>query len=255
MPLTRRHAAAPRQVLLLGGTSEIGLATVRALTPTDGVLLAGRNSDALEAAARVLRRELPNVAVTVIAHFEAHDLRGCEQLVDEVFTSADIDVVLLAFGVLGSQHTAEVRPLHAADVLTVNVTAQAVIGLAVARHLRRQEHGTVVLFSSIAGIRARRANYVYGASKAAVDALGTGLAAALHGSGAQVLVVRPGFVTGRMTQGMTPAPLASTPAQVATRTARAISRRRRTVWIPQTLGPASLLMRAVPWPVWRRLPR
>lgn len=250
-----RHAAAPRRVLLLGGTSEIGLATVRALTPTDGVLLAGRDEDALEVAARALRRDLLGVTVTVNAHFEARDLRGCEQLIDEVFTSAEFDTVLLAFGVLGNQQTAEARPKHAADILTVNVTAQAVVALAVASHLRRQQHGTVVLFSSIAGVRARRANYIYGVSKAAIDALGTGLAAAVHGTGAHVLVVRPGFVTGRMTQGMTPAPLASTPAQVAARTARAISRRRRTVWVPPALGPASLLMRALPWPVWRRLPR
>jgi hypothetical protein len=58
-----------------------------------------------------------------------------------------------------------------------------------------------------------------------------------------------------MTQGMTPAPLPSTPEQVAARTARALAKRRRTVWIPWTLGPVSVVMRLLPQFVWRRMPR
>ena len=58
--------------------------------------------------------------------------------------------------------------------------------------------------------------------------------------GVRLLIVRPGFVIGRMTEGMAPAPLSSTPAQVAAATARALAKGRRTVWVPWTLRPASL---------------
>ena len=110
-------------------------------------------------------------------------------------------------------------------------------------------------FSSVAGVRVRRANYVYGSAKAGLDGFCSGLADALHGSGVHLLVVRPGFVIGRMTQGMTPAPFSSTPGQVATATAGALAKRRRTVWVPWALRPVFIGMRMLPQFVWRRMPR
>ena len=77
-------------------------------------------------------------------------------------------------------------------------------------------------------MRVRRANYVYGSAKAGLDGFASGLADALHGTGVRLLLVRPGFVIGRMTEGMTPAPLSSTPQQVAAATARALAKGRRT---------------------------
>ena len=113
----------------------------------------------------------------------------------------------------------------------------------------------MVVFSSVAGVRVRRANYVYGSAKAGLDGFASGLADALHGSGVRLLIVRPGFVVGRMTAGMDPAPLSSTPAQVAEATARALARGRRTVWVPWALRPLFFGMRMLPQPLWRRLPR
>ena len=101
----------------------------------------------------------------------------------------------------------------------------------------------------------RRANYVYGSAKSGLDGFANGLADALHGSGVKVLIARPGFVIGRMTQSMKPTPLPSTPAQVAAATADALGKGRRTVWIPWALGPASVVMRLLPRFVWRRMPR
>jgi NAD(P)-dependent dehydrogenase (short-subunit alcohol dehydrogenase family) len=112
-----------------------------------------------------------------------------------------------------------------------------------------------VVFSSVAGVRVRRANYVYGSAKAGLDGFASGLADALYGSGVGLLIVRPGFVIGRMTEGMDPAPLSSTPAQVAAATARALSQGRRTVWVPWALRPVFFGMRLLPQAVWRRLPR
>ena len=72
--------------------------------------------------------------------------------------------------------------------------------------MRAAGSGQIVVFSSVAGVRVRRANYVYGSAKAGLDGFASGLADALHGTGVQLLLVRPGFVIGRMTEGMSPAP-------------------------------------------------
>jgi short-subunit dehydrogenase len=121
--------------------------------------------------------------------------------------------------------------------------------------MRDVGRGAVVVFSSVAGVRVRRANYVYGSAKAGLDGFANGLADALHGTGVRLLIVRPGFVIGRMTEGMDPAPLSSTPAQVAAATARALSTGRRTVWVPWALRPLFFGMRLLPQSVWRRMPR
>ena len=111
------------------------------------------------------------------------------------------------------------------------------------------------MLSSIAAIRPRKANFVYGAAKAGLDAFARGLADSLHGSGVQVLLVRPGFVTGRMTAGMTPAPLATTPAAVGAAVAAGLARGGSTIWVPPPLPYWRPCSGRSPGPVWRRLPR
>jgi decaprenylphospho-beta-D-erythro-pentofuranosid-2-ulose 2-reductase len=101
---------------------------------------------------------------------------------------------------------------------------------------------------------------VYGAAKAGLDAFARGLADSLHGSGVAVLLVRPGFVIGRMTAGMTPAPLATTPAAVGAAVAARLRRAGGTspgglIWVPSTLAPVAAAFRLLPRPLWRRLPR
>ena len=110
------------------------------------------------------------------------------------------------------------------------------------------------MLSSVAGERVRKANFVYGSSKAGLDGFAQGLGDALVGSGASVLVVRPGFVFTRMTEGMKAAPLATTADAVAAATVKALHSGRRTVWVPGTLRPVFSAFRHLPGPVWRRLP-
>jgi len=169
------------------------------------------------------------------------------------------DVVVLAFGVLGDQARAEHDAEHATAVLHTDYVAQVAALTHVADRLRTAGRGEIVVFSSIAGVRVRRANYVYGSAKAGLDGFASGLADALHGSGVHLVLVRPGFVVGRMTagSGLSPVPsLSPTPEQVAEATARALARgRNAVVWVPATLRLLAAIMRVLPRPVWRRMPR
>ena len=125
----------------------------------------------------------------------------------------------------------------------------------VARVFLKKGSGQIVVFSSVAGIRVRRANYVYGSAKAGLDGFACGLSDALVGSGVHLLLVRPGFVIGRMTEGMSPAPFSSTPDQVADATVNALRRGRDVVWVPWQLRILFAIMRILPRSVWRRMPR
>jgi decaprenylphospho-beta-D-erythro-pentofuranosid-2-ulose 2-reductase len=112
----------------------------------------------------------------------------------------------------------------------------------------------LVVLSSVAGERVRRANFVYGATKAGLDGFAQGLGDSLVGTGARVLVVRPGFVHSAMTKGMKAVPFATTPDRVAVITAGALRAGRRTVWAPGILRYVFSILRHVPGPIWRRLP-
>jgi decaprenylphospho-beta-D-erythro-pentofuranosid-2-ulose 2-reductase len=241
-------------VLVLGGGSEIGLAIAGRLVE-DGcatVILAARRPEALANEVAALRA---HGAETVDAvEFDALDSPSHPALVDGLFDRfGDIDVVVAAFGVLGDQASFEADPVAAAEAAQANYVGAVSSLLAVASHLREQGHGDVVVLSSVAGERARKANFVYGSSKAGLDAFAQGLGDSLEGTGVRVLVVRPGFVKGRMTAGMAPAPLATTPDAVADIVVAALGTRRELVWAP---GPLRWLMSAfrhLPRPLWRKV--
>ena len=113
--------------------------------------------------------------------------------------------------------------------------------------------GSLVVLSSVDAERPRRANAVYGASKAALDALARGIGDDLHDDGVRVLVVRPGFVRTKMTRGLDPAPLSTDADTVARVTADGIDNGARVVWAPRALRWPMLVMRMLPAPLFRRL--
>lgn len=243
----------PQSILLLGGTSEIGLAVVEAFASDRPlrVVLAARPSDRLDAARA--RLEARGCAVETLP-FDAEALDTHADVVRKAFTGGDIDVAIVAFGLLGDNEQAWTDVSYAARLAQVNYTAAVTVGVAVAERMREQGHGAIVAFSSVAGERARRSNFVYGSTKAGLDAFYSGLTEALRPHGITVTVVRPGFVRTRMTEGMRPAPLSTTPEAVAAITVDAVRRRRELVWAPAPVRLVMSVLRHLPRSVFRRIP-
>jgi decaprenylphospho-beta-D-erythro-pentofuranosid-2-ulose 2-reductase len=244
-------------VLLLGGRSEIGLAIARRLV-ADGarhVVLttrAGGSTD--ETDVESLRAAGASSVESVeldIADIDAHPAA-----VEDAFKRlGDVDVVVDAIGVLGSQDAYSADPALAAASITTNLTGHVSVCLDIAQRLRAQGHGTLVVLSSIAGSRVRKANFVYGAAKAGLDGFAQGLGDSLVGSGARVMVVRPGFVRTKMTAGMDEAPMSADADDVAEGVANGLRRGSETVWVPAKLAAVAFVFRLLPRPLWRRLPR
>jgi decaprenylphospho-beta-D-erythro-pentofuranosid-2-ulose 2-reductase len=163
----------------------------------------------------------------------------------------DIDLVISAFGILGNQDDFDADPVAAADAVVVNFAGQVSALTAVAAAMKRQGHGDIVVMSSVAGERVRKDNAVYGATKAGLDGYAQGLGDRLAGTGVRVLVVRPGFVHTKMTDGMEPAPFSTTPDKVAADIVAGLDRGATTVWSPGVLRYLFTVMRHLPRPVWR----
>lgn len=241
-------------VVIFGGRSEIGVELATRLAPGSTVVLAARGADHLGDEVAAVRAAGARAVHAI--EFDANDLASHGPLVDKLVGEfGAIGTAVLAFGILGDQVRAEADPAQAVAIVHTDYVAQISLLTSLANAMRDAGRGSMVVFSSVAGVRVRRANYVYGSAKAGLDGFASGLSDALHGTGVRLLIVRPGFVIGRMTTGMDPAPLSSTPAQVAAATARALTRGRRTVWVPWALRPLFFGMRLLPQAVWRRMPR
>jgi decaprenylphospho-beta-D-erythro-pentofuranosid-2-ulose 2-reductase len=238
------------RVLLLGGTSEIGLAILSALNlgPDTEVILAGRDPQRLEAAGKSLQHPV------TVARYDATETGTHQAFAEEICAGGVPDIVIAASGVLIAQEQAEQDVRLAATMIETNLTGHVTLLLAFGEAMRRRGSGTLVVLSSVAAVRPRKFNSVYGATKAALDAFARGYADSLHGSGVRVLIVRPGFVIGRMTEGMAPAPLATTPKAVGQAVAHALANQGKSViWVPAPLVGLATVMKLLPRPVWRKL--
>lgn len=236
-------------VAIFGGRSEIGLAIGRRLAAGNTVVLASRPTGE--------RPEVRGAQRVVHVDFDADEVSTHQAVVAAIEAEAGaIDIAVLTFGILGDQARAERDPGEVVRIVHTDFVAQASLLTVLADRLRGRGAGTLVAFSSVAGQRVRRANYVYGSAKAGLDGFASGLADALHGSGVDLIIARPGFVIGRMTAGMSPAPFSSTPDQVADAVVQRIRRGGAVeVWIPWQLRAMFAVAPAVPRALWRRLPR
>lgn len=251
----RNALGAVDTVLVLGGGSEIGLAVAHGLVRSGArtVVLAGRQPGKLMDGGRRLR-EAGATSADCVA-FDADDTGSHAAAIGEMFARyGDIDVVVVAFGVLGTQADAEADAQVAVALTQTNYVGAVSALTLVANRLRTQGHGDIVVLSSVAGERIRRSNYIYGSTKAGLDAFSQGLAAALVGSGVHLLIVRPGFVHTKMTSGLAAAPLSTTAEMVADATVRGLRRRARVVWVPTTLRWIMIVLRHLPTVALRRLP-
>ena len=215
----------PQTIVLFGGTSDIGLAIVRQLLnpTTRTVVLACRDIERGERAAAGLaprfagrrrgrvRGDRHRVARRpgALAGEQVRRHRRCDHRVRAARRR---------------EPSRRSTPAAAAELAQVNFTGVVSSTIAVANQMRQQGHGSIVMLSSVAGERVRRANPVYGGTKAGIDGFAQGLGDALVDDGVHMLIVRPGFVTSSMTAGLKPAPFATTPEKVADATVKGLRR-------------------------------
>jgi decaprenylphospho-beta-D-erythro-pentofuranosid-2-ulose 2-reductase len=243
----------PQSVLLLGGTSDIALSTAERWIGlgTARVVLAARPSARRDLS--VARLESAGAKVVAL-DFEARRPTTHSAVIEQARSDGDIDVAVVAFGVLGDAEAAWQSVDRAIELAEVNYVGAVSCGVALAAAMREQGHGVIVALSSVAGERVRRSNFVYGSTKAGMDGFYLGLGEALRSDGVRVVVVRPGFVRSKMTSGMDKAPMSVTPEQVAEAVVDAVAKGRDLVWVPGPLRAVMSGLRHVPRPVFRHLP-
>jgi decaprenylphospho-beta-D-erythro-pentofuranosid-2-ulose 2-reductase len=251
----------PQTILLLGGTSEIGLAICeRYLKNAKARIVLADLPNAPRRDAAIEQLQAAGAKSVQYLDFDALDTKSHPAVIESAWAGGDVDVVIVAFGLLGDAE--ELWQNQAKAVLTaqVNYTAAVSVGVLVGERMRAQGFGQVIAMSSVAGERVRRSNFVYGSTKAGLDGFYLGLGEALREYGVRVLVIRPGQVRTTTTlehwkaTGAKEAPFTVDKEDVAELAVTAAAKGKELIWAP---GPVRYLMaviRHIPRAIFRKLP-
>ena len=240
-------------VLVLGATSAIARATME-LWAQKGfeLFLVARDGQKLDAIGKDLETRFQRQFHTRVADLDQFE--GHEPLIDEAFGSlGNLDMVLVAHGVLGDQNRAEQDWGHASDLLVTNFMSYASLLTHVAKRMEEQGHGVLAVISSVAGDRGRASNYVYGSAKAGLSALLGGLRNRLFRRGVHVVTIKPGFVSTPMTAHLRQGPLFAKPETIAKAIVRGVAKKKNVVYAPFWWFWVMLVIRLIPEFIFKRL--
>lgn len=243
----------PQSLLLVGGTSEIGLAAVSKINAQNSlrkVFLLGRNQNDLDTAANLLAAEFPLLDVQYrIADFS--NPSESVKSVGPIFQENQIDIAILSAGILPRSQKNSTS--FSIEVANVNFVSQLAIGNEAITHFKSNGTGTLITISSVAAVRPRADNYIYAATKAALDDWATGLSDSLVGTGVRSLVVRPSMVRTRMSEGMKEAPFTVNIDDVAVAIARKYTSNANSVWVPWPVGLIMFVLKNLPRGLYRKI--
>ena len=223
----------PGRVALIGGQSEIGLAIISQLpeNKTREVLLVDRSGE---------------------FSLDVTDKAARERVVAELFLKGDLDVAVIAVGLLGNN-----PDLNSTDnllaAMEVNYVGTVHLVELLAERMKVQAHGQILIISSFAQVRPRTDNYGYGSTKAGLDFYARGLSAALEGSGVSIKILRPGFVKSKMTAGMESAPFSISAEECGKYGVAALSSKKLVTWAPSLLKYVAFIFKSLPEVIFRKI--
>ncbi len=251
--MTDATSAAPRRVAIFGATSGIAVAVARRLTASGaGIVLVGRDGDAIATAARDLKVRGAASVTEITGDLAAIDTLG--DIAERAWSAlSGVDLALIAYGSLPDQTALAADPGTVAPMLALNLASPAVLALHLARRFEAQGSGTIAVITSVAGDRGRKSNFLYGAAKGGLQRFLEGLRHQLYPAGVQVLDIRPGFVATRMTEHLPRGgPLWAEPDRVAADIVRAVERRRAVLYTPWFWRIILVIVCALPRPLFHR---
>jgi decaprenylphospho-beta-D-erythro-pentofuranosid-2-ulose 2-reductase len=251
----------PQTILLLGGTSEIGLAICeRYLRNAPARVVLAELPDHPRRDAAVEQMKAAGAKSVELIDFDAIDTEHHPKAIDAAFADGDVDVAIVAFGVLGNAEELWQNQRKAVQIAEINYTAAVSIGVLLGEKMKAQGFGQIIAMSSAAGERVRRSNFVYGSTKAGLDGFYLGLGEALREYGVRVLVIRPGQVRTTTTiehwkaTGSKEAPFTVDKEDVAELAVTAAAKGKHLVWAPPAFRYVMMVLRHIPRPIFRKLP-
>jgi decaprenylphospho-beta-D-erythro-pentofuranosid-2-ulose 2-reductase len=240
-----------KTVLILGGTSDVGIATARIYAGKGWrVVLAGRNEAELERNTNDLKARY----ITTEASYFRLDILDVEEFLEERLSPLP-DTAICVVGLLGDQLLAQQSATRTRDILRTNFEGPALVFETLARQMAQRGRGTLVGVGSVAGDRGRASNYIYGAAKGGFAIFLSGLRNRLAGTEVRVLTVKPGYIRTRMTAGLKlPNLLTAAPEEVGRAIYRAAEiTKRDVIYVRPIWALLMMVVRNIPEKVFKKM--
>lgn len=234
----------PQSLLIIGGNSEIALAIVKELMKSQRITdihVVTRSGAWLYQ--DLLAIDSPEVKIST------YKLSTFSVSRDLLETEIDLCVIATGFLPLNNSISAE----NIGESLSANLVIPIRLASEVSDHMQKQAHGVIVGLSSIAAVRIRPDNWIYGLTKQGFDIFLGKLAESLYGSGVTVLTIRSGMVRTKMSRHLKEAPLTVDPEDVAIAVVKKLKDPSSIVWVPKKLKVVGLILRILPIFVLKRL--
>lgn len=225
-------------IAIFGATSAIAHATAKCFVgPDANFILIGRNQNKLDCNASDLTTRGAQSAKTILCDFSDH------AQTHQIFNNMpnNINLAIIAQGVLPEQMNIE-------QAIAIN-TISPMICMEKITHL--MQGGTIAVIGSVAGDRGRKSNYLYGASKAAIDTFSSGQR--MRDQNIHLLLIKPGFIETPMTRDNKKGWLWRTPEEIAPKIKQAILSKKSVVYVPGFWRVIMLIIRNMPELILKRL--
>lgn len=197
------NGKAAKTVFLTGASSGIGHALALELAGRGyDLVLAARRSDSLEQLKQDILARLPQRRILL----RKLDVTQYDEVGSAIAAAAEecggLDLVIANAGIgstapVGSGHFAEDRAVIETNVIAAMATIDAAVAL-----FRRQNHGQIVVISSVAAFRGLPGAASYSASKAAIAVYADAVRAELHGTPIRMTTLFPGYIDTPINQDM-----------------------------------------------------
>jgi len=255
-PALRGIPADKRHAIVIGASSGMGAALVRQLAREGySVAALARREDQLNELSAACTEDAERTGGRVITR--VHDVTDTaaipalfEELVREL---GGLDLVLFAAGIMPKHGPEEYDTESDLAMISVNLGGCIAWCNPTANYFRTQRSGTIVGISSVAGDRGRKANPVYGTTKAGMNHYLEALRNRLGESGVHVCTIKPGFIDTAMTQGLDGLMWLITAEQAAARILRAARSKANERYIPLRWFWVMTAIRSVPSFLFRKL--
>lgn len=235
------------QYLILGATSDVAISFAEQCSTGSKVVLCARNSSRLDPVVKHLK-----ITKDISAELVEFDLFGETGTTEILDAARQSDCVLVAWGILESAKSDNGNA--ALEIIDANFRNQIPIIEEIAGLFEERGSGVIAGMSSVAGLRGRASNYLYGSAKAGMIAYLSGLRNRLAPKGVHVVTVIPGFMRTKMTADLNlPGPLTAEPEVAARIIHKAIKKRKDVAYVTPIWWLIMLIIRSIPEFIFKKL--
>jgi decaprenylphospho-beta-D-erythro-pentofuranosid-2-ulose 2-reductase len=244
-----------KTIVITGATSAIAQACAQiwSMDEKNQMVLIGRDGVRLEAVKSdlLVRTAAAAIQIKVVDFFNPNEVK---EAVEQIANSTGIDIMLIAQGAMPTQTIMQHDLTTVAQTIALNSISPVLFAEPALLHFISRGAGTLAIIGSVAGDRGRKANYLYGATKAFLATYVSGLQQRFVGSDIKVILIKPGPTKSPMTMDLqSSGNRLAKPGIIASGIVEAIVKGTPVVYLPNIWRYIMFVVRIIPTSIFNKM--